>query len=601
MIRFNYLRCSRKLGRSLLELDKSQALRLLLVVEMLFLLGTAITIQRDYQDSWILEGLELPFAAFMITLSIYVFIENKITWILLFVLISRSVILLLPNLKYVWFQGVAIDQNAHYRLTQDIYNEGYVPSGRYYSDTPLMHISFVIFSMMPGIPLLDSYKFWPVMAWSLYPLVIYLIVKDFGLHNNSFLCKIAVLISGIPVKPETTYLVMGTLFGPLLLFLILWQIMKFIQMKDIRNYIISIILSFTLVATHSYSSVILALTLFTVYFLIQYIPLISKIIHKDFVKLQLGSFMATLILVIAIIVAWLSDKATQIFGVMVEKMTAYIGRVFGIVEISREAIPNRFFELSIINDLRIILVYHGADIVIMLFMLVGIIVMIKTIARKLRFNIMFLTLCVVSLGGFLVGGLVLRIGENWYDRIIRILLIFSPIFSSASFVYVGKNLHQTKVMIFAILLVITLATVELYAYQPLVPPANVLSKDLPSNEPLDYINKINSIYQRDVISSAERLIPEHMRIASDRVTRNQIRGLTSYTFSSSSLAYYYPLSELLQNKTIERECNYFLIHLPGISGVFSEEAEIRTMSLVVKSLYNSSIVYTNGESYIIIK
>lgn len=159
-------------------MDKSRVLKLALVFEAIVLLGAASALCRNYQDSWILEGLEIPFALFMVTYSIYFFTENKITWIIPFAIICRSVLLLLPNLKYEWFQGVAIDQHRHYRLAQDIYNEGHVPSGSLYSDTPLMHLSFAIYSMITNVSVLNSFKYFTVSFWLIYPLMMYLVMKN---------------------------------------------------------------------------------------------------------------------------------------------------------------------------------------------------------------------------------------------------------------------------------------------------------------------------------------------------------------------------------------------------------------------------------------
>ena len=47
-------------------------------MEIIVLIASAIAISRDYQDSWVLEGLEIPFAVFMITNIMYFFIAIKL-------------------------------------------------------------------------------------------------------------------------------------------------------------------------------------------------------------------------------------------------------------------------------------------------------------------------------------------------------------------------------------------------------------------------------------------------------------------------------------------------------------------------------------------
>jgi hypothetical protein len=51
-------------------------LRLVLLLSIIILLGNALVINRDYQDSWILEGLEIPFLLFVIISNVTFFSEK---------------------------------------------------------------------------------------------------------------------------------------------------------------------------------------------------------------------------------------------------------------------------------------------------------------------------------------------------------------------------------------------------------------------------------------------------------------------------------------------------------------------------------------------
>lgn len=573
-------------------------LRFVLIIEMIALLGATAVISRDYQDSWILEGLEIPFFAFMITYIIYVFIEKEITWIIPFALICRSVFLILPNLKYGWFQGVAIDQHSHYRLVQDIYYEGYIPSGRLYSDTPLMHLSFVIYSIITGVPTLYSFKYLPVMAWFIYPLVIYLIMKKLGIMKNSSLLKYVLLMSSIPIYSSLSYVVIGLLFGELLMFLFLYQLIKLLQKKDRRDWFVAIIYGLALVATHSYSSTMFIIALFTMYLMT---PLLRKFLHKHSVQLQLKSLSFTGLLAILLInITWLFHKATNLLQSMIKIMTPYGLRLLGEEVIAREPIPSRFFELIRINfieGIKVLLVWHGGDILFTLLTLIGIVVIY--FAKKPRMqsgSLVFLSLYVISLWLFLIPGFALRIGGGrWVERIIRLTYPVSPIFSGICLFYFNKKIRNTKLTIIVISMIMMLATVELYGCQPLVPPASAISKDLPPDEPIGHRVLVNSVYQRTMIEHAERYVSQNTLIAGDDVTRFQILGLTDYNFYRSHVRWYYPLDK--SHPKIHYD--YFLIHLPGKSGVFMEKAEMRTRSLISQAIYNSSVVYTNGESYML--
>lgn len=234
----------------------------------------------------------------------------------------------------------------------------------------------------------------------------------------------------------------------------------------------------------------------------------------------------------------------------------------------------------------------------MLLTLIGILVVSRKLCLRSE-SLVFLSFYILSLWLFLIIGSALGFGVQWYDRLIRLSSTVFPIFSSISLFYINKRISNTKLIIFVISMLMVLATIQLYGYQPLMPPASSISKDLPMDEPIGYRVWVNSAYQRNMIKHAETYIPQGTLIACDAVTRNQIIGLTNYNFSRSHIAWYYPLDKTAP----ERNYDYFLIHLPGKSGAFQESAEVRTRTLIIESLYKSTktynILYNNGESYML--
>jgi len=567
---------------------------------MVVLLSASAATSRDYQDSWILEGLEIPYIVFISTYMIYVLTENKIKWIIPFALIFRSVIVLLPNLKYVWFQGVAIDEHSHYRLVQDIYFEGHIPqphisAGMLHSQDPLMHLSFSIYSVITGVPVLYSFKYWPIMAWFIYPLIIYLMMKNSGMKKKSSL-KYALVISSIPVKAGLSYVVVGTLYGALFSFLFLSQLIKVLQKRDRRDWIIATIYSIALVTAHFYSSTMLIITLLVTYLMILSL---RKFAHKHFTQLQWRTFSSTFLLTIILVnLVWIFHKATYMLDYISKLIAPYITRIMGLKVIMRQPIPERFFELSFTNfmeGINVFIVFYGGDIFLLLLTLIGILVIAKTPRMRSK-SLVFLCLYVISSGLFLIPILILGIGRgNWMDRIARSLLTISPIFSCISLSFFDKKIRNTKLTIFIISTLMVLATIEVYGCQSLIPPASSISKDLPTDEPVTYVVDVNSVYQRRMVEHAERYIPQDTLIACDKLTKHQILGLTNYNFYGSHIAWYYPLDK----SNPEREYDYFLIHLPGKSGRFQERAETRTRSLISEAIHDSNVVYTNGESYIL--
>lgn len=553
-------------------------LKIVLILEIALLLGNAAAVSRDSQDSWILEGLEVPFAIFMLTYLAYFSAEKNLNWLLVFAMVFGATVLLLPNLKYQWFQGMYTDQHHHYRLAQDIRDLGHVRTGDLYSGTPLMHISFVLHSIITSLAVIHSFKYFPILTWLVFPIVTYVVVKTIYAENPS-VQKYVLFLSSIPAKPTISYIVIGTLFGPLLTFLVLSQLTKMTHKNDRRYLIILAIYSLALAATHSFTSIAFSMLLFVAYFLSQALRRIRNLSDSAYAK---PSF-TTLMIIMTIGIAWFSQISTT-FDVSLRTLTRHL-------LIVEEGAPRflypRFFEIGFLDGLRVILVFHGADVLLILLTLIGFVLTYKK-------NRMFLSWYIVSLALFFVFGYAFDIGLGWYDRTIRLLLVFAPIFAGLCLYYFETKAKKiVPGLIIGSLLV--LSTAQLYNCQPLIPAASSFSIDLPDDEPLVYVNQVNTVYQRLMIAHTERFVPPDAKIASDAITQAQMLGLTSISFYDTHTEYY-PLS----NKE-PSEFDYFLIHLPGKGGGFSEQAERRTMSLILSAIYNSSYntVYTNGESYIL--
>jgi len=573
----------------------SRILRLALAIEIMILLGSAVAISGDFQDSWILEGLEVPFAVFVVTYVSYFTVEKRLNWLILFAVIAHATFLLIPNLKYVWFQGVAIDQHRQYRLALDTYNKGYLEQGNIYSETPLLALSFAVYSVISGLPILQSMKYFPLILWFTYPIWIYVLLRQ--LKANFSLLKYALLVSSIPVKPEISYVVSGSLFGVFFVLLILIQFVKLGEDRKRHNWILAIIFTLALVAGHLFSSMILSTTLLVVTLLLF---LFGRFSH-GFI-LAKPSLRSTLTVVVMSI-SWFSLIAQQLAKLTIDFFLYYSNKLLNTSFVTRPimheaSIPSRFFKIGFISQLKIALVFNGGDFLLALFTIVAVLITIKEVWLRKKRAVLFLSFYVITLMIILLFGLVFNLGFNWDDRIFRLLSIVAPIFSGIFLYYIETKLHRRAVPMIIVGLLIILAIVQLYKCQPLIPAASSLGNQLPSDEPIVYINLVNTVYQRYMINHAESYLPSGARFAVDRVTRNQIIGLTGWGFSQG-----HTLSYPLWEETIDRYYDYFLLHQPGISGSFQEKAENRTRNVISSIIYNSdhNIVYSNGESYILHK
>lgn len=567
--------------RDLVELDMARISKFVLIIAAMFLITNAVAISRDYQDSWILEGLEIPFVLFVATYALAFFSEKRISWMVALAVIGRCVFLLIPNLKYVWFQGTAIDQHIQYGLANYVYNEGYIatqgPFGvSAYGSTPLIHLTFAIFSIVLNIPVVDSVKYLPVLLSPIYPLLTYVIMKNSKFLRGTTALKYALFVSSIPISSEK-YVVTGSQFGVLLTFLILTSLVMLLQKNDRRHWSIFIFFILVLAITHSVSSVLL-----TIFFLT--VMLLQKVSYfrlKSYLKASAAFAVAS------ISVAWLMFPAKFTFEAIVRVI--FVGAPSRTTPIA-ESVPSRFFELARVDmfgAIKSILVFNGADVFLLLLTLGGLMVLLK-MRKQVNNTSKFLFLISGLMLLFIPIGFLIKVGGF---RVLHMASPLFPIFCGIFILYACKRRVWMRAVIF--LSIILLATLQLYSCQPLIPSANVLSKDLPGSEPIVYVTGVNSIYQRQMIEFARDYVVG--RIACDHVTRNQIRGLTEFDFSVSHLARYYPLDK----NQPERTYDCFLIHVPGISGGFGEQAEMRSRHMILATIYNSSILYTNGESCIL--
>lgn len=559
-------------------MNRNRTLKIALFIATVILLGNAVAISRDYQDSWVLEGLELSFLLFVVTYAAAFFSERRTSWMVILAIIGRTIFLLIPNLKYVWFQGVYIDQHTQYALANHVYNEGYIstigPST--YISTPLLHLFFSIFSIILDVPIVDSMKYLPVLFSLIYPLLTYVIVKKMEFSEETRILKYALFLSAVPFTFEQ-YVVTGGLFGVLLAFLFLSSLIMIFKKNNRRYWIVCTILIFTLAATHSVTSTILTVLLFAV----------MALQRVSYFRPKLYLRASIVFAVASISVAWLMFSAPFALGAI--SRTIFVALRGGPTP-SSEFVPLTFFELARVDvfaGAKTFLVYYGADLFLLLLTLVGLVILLKKRKKSndaTRFLLLFGGLALV----FITIGVLLKVGAT---RTLGFGRLLFPIFSGITLFYTGKKGSWIRPIVFA--LIIILAPLELYGCQPLIPSANVLYKNLPMSVPIGYVNQVNSIYQRQTVNFVHHHIVG--RIVSDSHTGNQILGLTGYNYSITYLIPYYPLDK----RQPTQEYDFFIIHIPGKSGTLGEPAEIRTPSLIFEAIYNSSIVYTNGESYIL--
>jgi len=536
--------------------------------------------------------LEIPFAALAITYVIYIFAEKDIKRLLFFSLLFRSAWLIIPQIKYPWFQGVAVDQHIHYRLAEDIYDSGFIPSGRLYSGTPLMHVFLAAYSLTTGLQVVDSFKYLPILWWGAYPLLVYMLMKKSKLgKDNPSILKYAVVVACIPAKVTLSYVVVSTLFGAFLVFLLLYQIVSILKTNASQYWLLGIICSLALVSAHTYSST-------TLLFVLSFVFLFSTFVIKSF---RLRLLRVTFLMFLVVLnLAWLLYQAPVLFGSAREVILTFLHSIQGLrTGPAVTGFKPRFFELDILSVVRTLAVFHGADLFFLFLMMIGVVFW----ARKLRSSSPFRFLWLYVVFAWVYYFIQLLFGRGYteiveYNRIIEHTLSLSPIFAGLVLYHLEKKARSLMPAIVAISLLMVLAPIQLYPCQPIIPPRTVGEGILSSVEPLVDVGMVNSVYQRSLIRYAEKHIEKGF-IASELATAYQAIGLSNHNFSEAHIMHYYPFSRLIDNATKKREYDYFLIHFAGKAGVIMQPAEIRTTTLIKSAILNSSVTYNNGESYIL--
>lgn len=545
-----------------------------------FLILNTVALSRDYQDSWVLEGLVIPFALFVTTFAVAFFTQKKMSFLVVLAVITRFVFLLIPNLKYVWFLGTAVDQERQFALANHVVASGHIYNGEFggevYGATPLIHILFSIFSMIPGVPVLDSIKYVPVLLSTLYPLITYIIIKSLKVPRETTLLKFGLLFSSIPFNVGS-YLVTGGQFGALIALLAFLNLVLLLQKKDRRYGLIFIILVLALSLYHTVSS-----TFFTIF-------LFGTIILQRIPSLRLANFIRTRAVIAAALigVAVLMFQATDAFTSMLQ--TVFIASP-GSYTPGSEFIPSSFFSLALadpIGGIMVTLVYYGMDVFLLLLALGGLIVLLKE--RKELSNLFkFLLL----LGGlpllFIPIGAIMKVGTF---RLVYFVIPFLLLFSSVFLLYLGSKKKWLPIAVFSFMMI--LAPIELYACQPLIPSANIVYKELPKTEPIGYVGQVTSVYQRQMILFAQNYVTG--KIAGDAMSTSQVLGSAGYKYTNEHVIYYNPLD----TSQPPQKYDALFIHLAGKSGILPDNAKARSPSSILNAIYSSNVVYTNGESYIL--
>jgi len=551
--------------------------------------------QRGFQDSWILEGIFIPTILYVLAFTIVVAATSDVR---LLTLISSSFVIVLnsiPNLKYELFYGT-FDSAGHYGFINRLLASGQVPqTGFYvafYGDFPGMHILIGSLSLILGVSTNVAIKLFTSLIYGIVPLMVYLVTN--GVFDRS-IQRAVIIASGLPAIPNS-YVLGGGTFGLALYFIFLCVLFRrgLTDNSRFAYSVILLVLGFALLFSHAATMPFLLwiLAIVTFYWT-------GRGIRKGETRVDTyGRGLAPILIILAAsFTALQAFKATDILVVLVGGIERALLR-----ESSRAPIPQRLFVLPLSAQLTFLALYYAMDIMVFGLGLVGFLILMRRIRikRGQLFEKFYLpVISVISALGLIVAfQFVSSFGEIGLERALSYSMIFQPFFIGLVLWLLLKRLASrtlkrvlTVVFLF---LTISISLIQIFPYQPMVPRADVLSKDLPASDYIVDLREVNTMCNIAAITFAEKHSTTGTRIASDIVTRWQIYGFASEAFNNGHI-WYGPLET-----TPTLNWDIFILHYDGTPGPLIEKVENRTaerIELLRDTLGNT--IYDGGGCFII--
>ena len=560
---------------------------------------TVVLNQRNYQDAWILDGIVVPtaiFIFFFLVAETFVQGNKKVVILAAFLLAAVN---LIPGLKYQLFSG-CFDTPGHFRFTNEIVSLGYIPENEYisemYGGNPSMHISMACVSIISGISINEIFRFIIPALCGLVPLLIYFTTKDI---LDDTIQRYVIIASSFPIAQR--YVIYGTSLAllPYFLLIAIFLHCAFAKMNKKMFWLIFIILSFNLIISHAVTSLFVSFLLIGMLIILKSLEITRK---KFLGRFPVSTLIAPSLLYVVLLMTWWMNTPTFNLNILADLIrTLFVGGPM------RTPVSPRFYEIPLLPQLQVLTVFHLRDAVIGILSLFGLFVFLRKLRRnelsdKTETFYLYL-LALLGIGVlFLLFQFVSGFGTIQYARFIAYMMPLCVFLVGLTLWRFNKFLNGISVKLiirnlaFAsfLFVVVSSCLIQFYHCQPLVPRSNVLSKDMPENEYLVYIGRVNTIYQIEMISFAE-MHSHNGRIASDYATRYQIHGFSSPSFFSRHIWY----SPLIPNPDQNLKWDLFLLHTIK-AGPFSEPAEYRTKERIENfRLKAGNVIYDNGESFIL--
>jgi hypothetical protein len=555
--------------------------------------------QRNYQDTWILADIFVPF---LVCLMLFLWVvaqeeDNRIVaalsaW-------SVLIVNLIAGLKYVQPYGNSLDGSVHYVVTNALLTTGHtVAPDEVYSSLVGMHAWLASLALTAGISTTNVLKYGLPLTGVVIPLLIYWICRAVKLPAGP--TKYALVLSVI--SGYTLFEPFGTGFSlvPLLVLLGALLIREYYTRPGAYRATFSVLALLSvgqLTIWHSTTPMLLPVLLGVV----SVTPLAVKIVARR----RDGPWLSTSFIWLGVLmgVAFLAyhtlpqDEVFQVVTRAASRFGTQGGVVGGVV-------PERAFQIGLSDLLRVLIIVQGRDMA--LIGLLGLGALIAWRRRRTWSDLMhffaFWLLVALTFGGLIVTSLT---GLD-YGRFLVVPVAIAPFLAGLALWWLhGRDqmrpflLRWLGRMVFVgmVVLLIAIWIVQYYDYQPLVPKARAVDRTV-SDEYVLWDHVVNTAYQQRMLYFAQDHTNPADRFALDITGHRQFLRYFGYEEAYiRGLAL--PLQ--LQEPVNPDRVNYFLLHWPGVSGGMSEQVEWRSTAKM-KQLHDTpdwGVVYDNGQSFIL--
>ncbi len=543
------------------------------------LIATA-RLNRFYQDSWILEDIEIYILGLIL---LYIFSTSRQTDLKKVSILTcwlSFLLFALPALKYTYPYLSTSDVSVHISLSKSLHSSGRLITNEGYGSTPGFHMLLAVLSILTGIEVENTAKILPGLLGSFVPLAFYMLCKRSCLSTG--VSKWIILLSGLCLP--LLYTLNGTSFTiPVFIFLTVFVILSVSEENDTRIRYILLALLFMTQIIFWHPSTCLVMSVFF---------LSAGIMGYILRNPRIQSFLTWGVLSLVCTLSYWMHTANYVW----EKFLLNLQR-FLTEDPTPNLIPVRFFQISLADKAIITWMYHARDALFLITAIFGF-VMFYRVRRIYRKNLSIESYAVFFLASIaLLGGIfIFDFGAQGYKRFLLYCVALAPVLAGY-FIWRGIALIKMFIPIkewilfsLVIFLIFSISFFQIYPYQNLVP---VFTSSLDDHaSPITWIHQVNSAYQYQMFEYLNKNMGNGKYLLSDYVGVRQ-EGL----FFGS-------------DQTDRRVNTWFVIkpqpalialHRPGRGGAYSEQVEYRSTGQIDRwrSYPDMSTIYDNGESFIL--